>query len=121
MCVVLRKGIRRNVTLNALRPRRLSRPLARVFAGEFPAQASLHRYSANGWLLPFSFYMFISGAVTPFDHFLCGEKEQGWCVLMGRSDRPITEAREGERVRQTPPAQSPIQLEGAGGGGGGGE
>lgn len=59
MRVVLRalpKSICRYVTLNALRPRHLSRPLACVFAGEMACgcselnRSALQCYSANGAL-----------------------------------------------------------------------
>lgn len=59
MCAVLRvlpTSICRYVTLNALRPRHLSRPLACVCAGELPCgcfelnRSTLHCYSANAAL-----------------------------------------------------------------------
>lgn len=100
MCAVLRvlpTSICRYVTLDALRPRHLSRPLACVCAGELPCgcfelnRSTLHCYSANAalpWHDSSFFILHVYGhhyAVMPtrgwlFDRFLYGNSELG-CFL----------------------------------------
>lgn len=97
MCAVLRvlpTSICRYVTLNALRPRHLSRPLACVCAGELPCgcfelnRSTLHCYSANAalpWHDSSFFILHVYGHHYPvmptrgwlFDRFLYGNSELG--------------------------------------------